>query len=106
MVLLEAMLLSMVHAAAPDHDGAWDPCGHMQSVLLSDAFVMSSGFSVSEHRADLSGMCNQSPKVISRLMAHAPAEEHEWIRGPDTAQCCVEVCDMGLLPLKVMIMSI
>lgn len=105
MVLMEAML-SMVHAAAPGHDEAWDPWGHMQSVPLSDAFVVFSGFAVSEHHADLSGMCNQPPKVISRLMAHAPSEDHEWIRGPDTVQCCADVCDMGLLPLKAMLMSI
>lgn len=73
---------------------------------LSDAFVVSSGFAISEHHADLSGMCNQAPKVISRLMANAPAEDHEWIRGPDRVHCCADVCDVGLLPLKAMLMSI
>lgn len=40
---LEAML-TVVHAAAPGWDKARDPCGHVQSVLLTEALVMSPGF--------------------------------------------------------------
>ena len=41
-----AMLVSVVHAAAPAHDEAWGPCGHMQSVPLTDALAMTSDFAV------------------------------------------------------------
>lgn len=30
----EAMLMSVAHGAASDHDEAWDPCGHMSSMPI------------------------------------------------------------------------
>ena len=53
----EAMLVSVVHAAAPAHDEAWGPCGHMQSVPLTDALVVTLGFAVLSH-AGRSGLCS------------------------------------------------
>ena len=37
MIPSEEMLVSVVHAASQT-DEAWGPCGHMQSVPLTDAF--------------------------------------------------------------------
>lgn len=52
-----AVLVSVVHAAAPGHDEAWGPCGHMQSVPLTDALVVTLGFAVLRH-AGRSGLCS------------------------------------------------
>ena len=54
----EAMLVSVVHAAAPGHAEAWNPYSRMQSVPLKDALVMTSGSAVLGSHADVSGLCN------------------------------------------------
>lgn len=46
-VSLEAMLVSVVHAAAPGHGGAWSPHEHIWSVPPTDALVMSSDLAAS-----------------------------------------------------------
>lgn len=43
----EDMVVSVLHAAAPGLSEAREPCGLMPSVLLSDALVLSLGFSAS-----------------------------------------------------------
>lgn len=45
MIPSEDMLVSVVHAASQT-DEAWGPCGHMQSVPLTDALAMTSDFAV------------------------------------------------------------
>lgn len=52
------VLVSVVHAAVPDHDETRDPCGHAQSVLLPESLVISSGFAASGRHADVSDVCN------------------------------------------------
>lgn len=55
---LEATLLSAVHAAAPGCDEACRPCGHIQSVPLTDALVRSSGLAASGGHVEASSMCS------------------------------------------------
>ena len=54
----EAVLVSVVHAAAHGHDEAWNPYGSMQSEPLTDALVMTSDSTVLGSHADVSGLCN------------------------------------------------
>lgn len=53
---LEAMLVSVAHAAALSHDKACGPCEHVQCMLLIDALVISSGFAAFRGHLDVSDM--------------------------------------------------
>lgn len=70
------VLVSVVHAAVPDHDGTRDPCGHAQSELLPESLVTSSGFAASGRQADVSDVYNHPrpcqdlwPLLLLRVMS-------------------------------------
>jgi hypothetical protein len=56
----------------------------MQSVPLSDAFVISSDFAAFSGHVDMISICIQTPEAITRPEICAAAEGHEWVEDPDT----------------------
>lgn len=81
MMSQEARLVSLANAA-PGHYEARDPCGPMQSVLLSNALETSSGFARGVGgNVDVSGMCSPLRPVV-----HAATEVYEWLSDPAMAR--------------------
>lgn len=94
-VSLEAMLVSVVHAAAPGQDETRDLCGHtqyIQYVPLTHACMITLDFV-----AWVLGMRGNADMIsISshlRPRVHETTEGHEWVGGFHIGRYHVDVCN-------------